>query len=172
MSLLNVRNLCYLIAVSAYALEVYEGQMYLFGGWDGEKALDVVLRYNPLNDSWFEATAMPTARAFAGATAAGGKVYVIGGWDGKKALNVNESYNPSRDLLNERAWDNEDKLPVGCFACKSKSISDMIFVVAKNEYGSLNLYEFIRRNNEWSILDIQTEILFNDSGSVKDFSHI
>jgi N-acetylneuraminic acid mutarotase len=35
------------IKLSAYAMTDFEGQLYLFGGWDGEKALDHVFIYDP-----------------------------------------------------------------------------------------------------------------------------
>ncbi|MFZ3069771.1 MAG: kelch repeat-containing protein [Anaerolineaceae bacterium] len=147
-------------AVSAYALAAYEGQMYLFGGWDGEKALDIVLRYDPLADAWHQASPLPTARAFAGAANANGKIYVMGGWDGEKALDVNESYAPARDLAGELAWNEESDLPTACAACRAESISEMLFVVGTNGIWQLNFPD-----NDW------TEIPFNaiESG-YKNFS--
>jgi len=40
------------IALSAYALADFEGQLYLFGGWDGEQSQDGVWIYNPVSDTW------------------------------------------------------------------------------------------------------------------------
>ena len=39
-------------AVSGYALVAFEGGLYLFGGWDGNKALADVYAYDPGLDQW------------------------------------------------------------------------------------------------------------------------
>jgi N-acetylneuraminic acid mutarotase len=71
-------------ALSAYALIVYEGRMYLFGGWDGHRVVKDAYVYDPINDVWAQTLSMPTARSYAGSVVAGGKIYVVGGWDGQK----------------------------------------------------------------------------------------
>ncbi len=54
-------------AISAYALADFEGQLYLFGGWDGEGALADVLVYDPVGDAWRQGTPMATAKYDGGA---------------------------------------------------------------------------------------------------------
>ena len=117
------------IKISGYTLTDFEGQIYLFGGWDGETVSDIVLRYDPLDDKWNYLTPIPTPRAYAGAASAGGKIYVIGGWDGEKALNSNESYSPARDVLGDVAWQEESGLPEAGFGMGVGSLADMVFVV-------------------------------------------
>jgi len=131
--------------VSGYALAAFEGQMYLFGGWDGSKALDNALRYDPMDDAWYVVSAMPTARAYAGAAEASGKIYVIGGWDGKKALDVNESYAPARDVEGEAAWEKEANMPEKGYGMGVQGVADMVFVVENNGVWQMNLAE-----NTWS----------------------
>lgn len=131
--------------VSGYALAAYEGQMYLFGGWDGSKALDGVLIYDPIDNAWQEGTPMPTARTYAGAAEAGGKIYVIGGWDGAEALDVNESYAPARDIEGEAAWEKEANLPEKGYGMGVQGVADMVFVVENNGVWQMNLAE-----NTWS----------------------
>lgn len=136
------------IKVSGYALADFEGQMFLFGGWDGEKALDRVFIYDPNDDAWREGTPMSTARAYAGAAEAGGKIYVVGGWDGTEALDVNESYNPSRDVTGEVAWEEETPMPEKIKRVRANSIGELIIVVqAQNEW------QFIPNSLTWNILE-------------------
>ncbi len=116
-------------AISAYALADFEGQLYLFGGWDGEQALDSVYIYDPDEDAWREGTPMPTARFDAGAGEAGGKIFVIGGWDGERALTVNEVYFPERDSQGESAWSAQAELPEPLYACAVESIGEIIFLL-------------------------------------------
>ncbi len=133
------------IKVSGYALADFEGQIYLFGGWDGEKVLDTALRYDPQDDQWDEVTPMPTARAYAGAAEAGGKIYVIGGWDGEKALEVNESYLPSRDIRGGESWELLRKLPSADSKVGVESIADMIFVI-----GESGIWQYTSTSDYWN----------------------
>lgn len=132
------------INVSGYALADFEGQMYLFGGWDGEKVLDIVLRYNPIEDRWEYMTPMPTARAYAGAASAGGKIYVIGGWDGNKVLDTHESYIPARDNNEGLAWEQEVNIPEPSKSVGVENIAEMLFVSAN---GTIWQYEL--QNKTW-----------------------
>lgn len=115
--------------MSGYALAAFEGQMYLFGGWDGSKALDGVLIYDPIDNVWQEGTPMLTARAYAGAAEAGGKIYIIGGWDGKDALDVNESYAPARDQTGDSSWKKEISMPSASYDLATIALLDVIYTI-------------------------------------------
>ena len=133
------------LKVSGYALADFEGQMYLFGGWDGENVLDIVLRYDPVEDRWESMTPMPTARAYAGAASAGGKIYVIGGWDGEKDVNVSVSYMPSRDREDETAWERFESFSDDFEAYSVNSLSELIFVIGKEV-----IYYYSFQNEAWN----------------------
>jgi len=135
------------IKISGYALAEFEGEMYLFGGWDGEKVVDIALRYDPQEDEWEYVTPLSTARAYAGAAEAGGKIYVIGGWDGKNPLDVNEVYTPSRDAVGETAWETEITLPQPAFHLAVENFAEMIFVV-----GEERIFQFSIQDKAWNIL--------------------
>ena len=83
--------------LSAYASATLDGQLYLFGGWDGASYLTLALRYDPAIDRWTTLEAMPTARAFAGAGAIGEYIYVVGGYDGQDELDTCQAYHPQSD---------------------------------------------------------------------------
>ncbi len=140
------------LAVSGYALATYEGRLYLFGGWDGEQALDRVYVYDPDDDRWTEGTPMPTARAYAGAAEIMGRIYVMGGWDGEKALDVNESYAPSRDIGGEGAWQVESELLEASYDFGMISLLDVIYLVGGINNGvSVNGAYYL--NQTWSVLE-------------------
>lgn len=145
------------IRISGYALADYEGQIYLFGGWDGEKVLDIVFRYDPLGDQWESMTPMPTKRAYAGAVEAGGEIYVIGGWNGKEWLDVNESFNPIRDMQNEQAWLEEISLPQREKSLSVESLSNMLFVI-----GNDNIWQFNISEDNWIKILSNNELIEND----------
>jgi DNA-binding CsgD family transcriptional regulator/N-acetylneuraminic acid mutarotase len=83
--------------LSAYAIATFDGQLYLFGGWDGTAYLTLSLRYDPTTEQWTTLEPMPTARAFAGAGTIGETIYVVGGYDGQNELATCQAYHPRSD---------------------------------------------------------------------------
>ena len=155
-------------AISAYALADFEGQLYLFGGWNGERALDSVYIYDPDENTWREGTPMPTARFDAGAGEAGGKIFVIGGWDGERALTVNEVYFPERDSQGESAWSAQAELPEPLYACAVESIGEIIFLLSPAGEQESQGNQFLPQRNEWQIAIENAPIdLQHYSGSAK-----
>jgi len=86
--------------LSAYAIAAYNGNLYVFGGWDGDGYVAESYRYDPYQDAWSAASPMKTARAFAGAGTIGDRIYVVGGYDGQAELAACEAYTPATD-----SWD-------------------------------------------------------------------
>jgi hypothetical protein len=124
--------------VSGYALAAYEGQMYLFGGWDGQQVVNQAWRYDPFNDEWHPIAELPSGRAYASAAEANGKIFVLGGWDGSQALAENFSFNPARNLEGELAWQEEPDLPAACAGCSAQSVSGTLFVIGQGAIWQLN----------------------------------
>jgi DNA-binding CsgD family transcriptional regulator len=83
--------------VSAYAIAAHDGQLYLFGGWDGLAYGAQSYRYDPGGDVWTALAPMPTARAFSGAGVVGERIYVLGGYNGETELDTCEVYDPQSD---------------------------------------------------------------------------
>jgi N-acetylneuraminic acid mutarotase len=138
-------------AVSAYALADFEGQLYLFGGWDGTGALDTVYVYDPQTDDWQVGTPMSTSRYHAGAAQAGGKIFVMGGWDGDQAVNTSESYLPSRDQDQEIAWNVETPMPIPLYGMSVQQVTDIIFIVGgrSTRDHELGLMYYSINQNKW-----------------------
>ena len=83
--------------LSAYAIAVHEGTLYLFGGWDGSSYAAETFKYDPQVDEWTLLAPMTTPRAFAGAGTIGDHIYVVGGYDGQQELDTCEVYDPNLD---------------------------------------------------------------------------
>ncbi len=66
-------------ARSRYALTVWEGRIFLFGGWDGAGPSADVFVYDPALNEWSRGVALPTPRQYGAATVVAGKVYMVGG---------------------------------------------------------------------------------------------
>ena len=116
------------IPLSGYGLVAFEGHLFVFGGWDGEKYRNNVFSYDPNADVWQEHTAMPTARAFPGAAEAGGKIYVIGGVNENLSVNVNEIYTPSYDHDNINPWKTGFPIPGNRLRIQAATIADTVYV--------------------------------------------
>jgi N-acetylneuraminic acid mutarotase len=138
--------------LSAYALVSYEGYLYLFGGWDGEKAVNSVYKYDPGSDQWFVLTPMPTARAFPGVSVIEGKMFVIGGTDGEKALTINEVYSPDFEDGNKSPWEIYEPLPNSRYAMGVASLADTIFVVGgeSDQEDILGFVGLSANSNDWT----------------------
>jgi hypothetical protein len=141
--------------LSAYALAVYEGKMYLFGGWDGQAAVASVYQFDPDRAEWLERTPMPTARAFAGAGVSFGRIYVFGGFDGENALAVTEIYAPDQDGV-DSAWTEGPPLPQPRYGMGVASLADIIHVIGGIGEGkdALPALEFPPQAAGWQTFDI------------------
>jgi DNA-binding CsgD family transcriptional regulator len=116
------------LALSAYALTAYEGRIYLFGGWDGSKAVNSAYVFDVGDNSWTELTPMPTARSYAGAVVVGGKIYVMGGYDGTQAVTIDEVYLP--DYSGDGSpWVEAPPLPAGRYGMGVTNLADIIFIL-------------------------------------------
>jgi len=138
--------------ISGYALTTFEGQMFLFGGWDGEKVTGIVYRYDPSMDEWFPCAPMPTERMNASATVLGGKIFVIGGSDGQKSLTSYGTYLPSFGIDDGSEWEIFDDLPFTCDYCSSNSLSDQMFVLDNDK-----IWQFSNATDEWSEIQLTKE---------------
>ncbi len=82
------------------ATAVFEGELYVIGGWDNLSwtAVSTLEKYDPDTGNWTTLTSMPTARKSSVAGVINGQIYVVGGYnDSFGDLNVLEVYNPATD---------------------------------------------------------------------------
>lgn len=147
------------IAVSGYGLASYEGQIYLFGGWDAQKPVDSVWRYDPNTDTWHEGSPMPTARLHPAVLADGGKIYVMGGSDGESKLNANESYSPYTELEKENPWKIEPNLPEKLSGYTAIKLYDKVAIFGGKSAvsGAIDQFHFSTIQREWQIININSE---------------
>ena len=151
------------MAVSDYALADFEGRMYLFGGWDGEKALDSVWVYDPGADLWSQVTPMEAPRIDARAIALSDRIVVMGG----KTLNGKVqseawAYFPSRESNGESPWDEFTNLPEGRAGFGAASINDSIYIFGGEFSGNGESGLFINGNG-WMGLPTQETFSGNNT---------
>jgi len=138
--------------ISNYALTAFEGQLFLFGGWDGKSVTDKVFRYDPSLDKWFPCAPMPTARMNASASVLAGQILVIGGSDGDNNLASNETYQPSFGVDDGSEWKVDQDLPFLCNYCSSNVLSDQIFVLDNDK-----IWQYSKSTDLWSEIQLTKE---------------
>lgn len=116
-------------ALYAYGLAAYEGQLYLFGGWDGSRYYDSVYIYDPETDTWKTGQKMAQPRAHLAAVTASGKILVMGGTNETDILDNNSAYYPQRDQNGEPAWEERSPLPEARHAFGAAFLVDGIYVI-------------------------------------------
>jgi DNA-binding CsgD family transcriptional regulator/N-acetylneuraminic acid mutarotase len=139
------------VKMSAYAMTAFEGHLYLFGGWDGKKYLNSVLRYDTGQDDWAMLTPMSEARGFASAAVLGDKIYIIGGNNSKQDLAINEVYTPHLEGFTT-PWSQAEALPTGRYANGIASLADRIYVIG-GPADSQAVLAYTPQTNQWQAID-------------------
>ncbi|MHB1319172.1 MAG: Kelch repeat-containing protein [Anaerolineae bacterium] len=99
-------------SLCSYAIASDATGFYLFGGWDGARYVDTVLKYDVSARSWSQVGALSSARGFAAATTIGDRIYLVGGYDGETELGTCESFDPAAGQ-GEEPWRKLADLPEG-----------------------------------------------------------
>lgn len=136
------------IAISRYAIAALEGNIYLFGGWNGTNKLNTTFIYNPTLNSWSEGSPLPQAKANIWAAQVGDKFFILGNHQENEIAPENYFYEPTKENSNENPWsiqleENKNLRPIGL-----QKIGESIFVFGKDkEQLLINLYS--PQNNLW-----------------------
>ena len=115
--------------LSNYALEVFEGKLYIFGGSNRSGLTNQVYSYDPSTDKWTEEPPMSQKRAGLDSAQWGGRIYLVGGTDGNNDLSVVESYAPSPLPDSDGYYLKEASLPIPAGKCKTDQLVDTLFVI-------------------------------------------
>lgn len=116
-------------AVSNYALTTYEGNLFLFGGWDGSRILDKVFRYDPDNNQWETRSLKPGARMSGAAAALDGRILLIGGQNEQGGSKEVWIYYPDRDSEGDSAWEKAPDLPEARYGFAAATLANSIFIL-------------------------------------------
>jgi len=136
--------------ISNYGIASFEGKIYLFGGWDGNKELDTVLKYEPYSDKWENVNNLPTARANPAVVMIDDLIYVIGGDLNDIKLKVDEVYAPSRDIAGGKPWLSQVDLPEDFDLLGAQNVMGSLFIFGLGSDGNFILLNFTPQNNVWS----------------------
>ena len=141
------------LPIGGYSLAEFEGQLYVFGGWNGEEYLSTVFSYNPQTDSWTTLSPMGAPRGYAGAVVASGEIYIIGGFDGETALSSNDVYTPELDYQGGSPWGEAEPLPEPRYAMGIASVADIIHIVGGigDDTGEFGL-QYFPQQDSWQLI--------------------
>jgi len=115
--------------ISNYALTAYEGNLYLFGGWDGKNISDRIFRYDPDTDRWETRRLTPGARMAGAAAALDGRILLIGGQAEQGGLKDVWIYYPDRDSEGDAAWEKGPDLPDARYGFAAATLANSIFIL-------------------------------------------
>ncbi len=153
------------IPLSGYGLAAFDGELYLFGGWDGQNYRNTVYMYDPTTDTWEQRTPMPTTRAFCGVAEAGGRIFVIGGMNGDQPVDANEIYSPSRDNKDNNPWTSGFPIPESRNGIRAANIADTIYVFGGESQNSNRVgLIYFPQTNIWQSLETSPYPLGEDFG--------
>jgi len=98
-------------ALSRFALAALEGNLFVFGGWDGSDFSDAVYQYDAVEDTWNKRGTIPSPRADSAAAVLGTKIILTGGNNANGLLKDTWAYFPQREAAGESAWEGRADLP-------------------------------------------------------------
>lgn len=151
--------------VCAYAIAALEGDIHVFGGWDGQDFVDDVLVYHPDEDVWSPASPLPTARGYAGAAAIEGQIYVVGGYDGRRELAVVEAYSPSSDRDGDEPWIEHAPLPDGRAGAGVVTVQSKLYIIGGGwKAGREMAIEYDVRSDTWAAFANPTTEMWRNMG--------
>ena len=110
------------------ACAVYNGKLYVIGGYDGSTFINKVEAYDPGGNSWSLCAPMPTIRGNTAATVIGDKICVIGGHTTSTTTAVVEVYDPVAD-----SWSVGPSLPSQRTNPSIVNINDTMYVAAGDD---------------------------------------
>jgi DNA-binding CsgD family transcriptional regulator len=151
------------VALSQYAIAAHEGNLYLFGGWDGKQYVKTAYRYDPDTDQWNESSSMDQARGLAAAVDLEGKIILIGGRDDHSVLPSVLFYYPERDGSGESPWEAAPDLPEARFGHAAAALASTTYVLGGQtaSEAEAGLQPILLSNNskEWQPFDSPIKLI-------------
>jgi len=146
--------------------------LYLLGGWDGEKYLDSAYVYDQAADAWQALPPMAHARADTAGDVIGDRLYVVGGFDGTRELADCEYFDVA-----ENRWENcASMISPRAGAGASAQGNNLLYVIGGGKEGLVTGGEMYNpEKDSWSALEmpmIGNNVSWYDLGVVAVETHI
>jgi DNA-binding CsgD family transcriptional regulator len=154
--------------LSAYAIVEFEGNIYLFGGWNGQEFVNWVYKYDPVQDVWEQKSSMSIPRGYSGAAVVGESIFVLGGYDGRSSQSVNEVYQPNLEGSPTNPWSEGPALPNKRQRMGVASTANIVLVMGgtvEGEGEAVSL-QLLPQSDEWLTFSTLSETSWNDLGMI------
>jgi N-acetylneuraminic acid mutarotase len=154
-------------SLSSYGLVSYQGELYIFGGWDGEEDSDNVLSFNPSSGEWKRLQPMLDPASSVGATVTSAGILLAGGNNGKQFLSSNILYHANNNEGAESHVELED-IPEGVAGGGIGTIADIVHVMVGVENGEgCRFFKYFTYRDEWECHAISDSFTQSHFGMVE-----
>ncbi|MHB0989566.1 MAG: Kelch repeat-containing protein [Bellilinea sp.] len=163
------------IALSGYALASFEGQLYVFGGWDGADYSDRVFVYDLGENAWQERQPMATPRAYGSAAVLGAKIMLAGGINQLGRLTDLLAYYPQRESAGEAAWESRAGLLENREWINLVALAENLYLVGGSldqDRARLPILRYDENTGQWERLDLPPVAIGAQSGVAAIGNHI
>ncbi|MDM8533019.1 kelch repeat-containing protein [Anaerolineales bacterium HSG25] len=145
----------------AYGSVAYEGELYLFGGWDGQDYTDTIFVFSPISDTWrLLDSHLPEAKGYLGAAVLNDDIYVVGGYDGQDEFDQTYTFSPQTDEWTEKATMQFPRGSLGLVAT-----SNRLYAIGGGwEIPVLVSEEYDPATDSWSSFEIPFDTAWRDMG--------
>lgn len=139
----------------AFGSAVYDGKMYVFGGWTGSRTNRAYV-YDPATDTWTRLADAPYALNYHAFTEYKGKLISVGGSNGGHTDYVIE-YDPIAD-----SWTVLNPFPITFFSGKAVVCLESLYVVSA--YPSKDVYRYVSETDSWEVIfTAPTQLLYSSA---------
>ncbi|MBN1484508.1 MAG: hypothetical protein JXA37_07270 [Chloroflexia bacterium] len=132
-------------SLSNYGLAAFEGELFLFGGWDGTSYRDEILRYDAQSDAWTQVGELPFPWGYPGVVVASNRIFVVGGVNQDGPIDVILEYTPAFGLSAPKP------LPgISLGWVQVTSLGDFVFILAQESADAPpQLWQYNVRTQLW-----------------------
>ncbi|MGC8875409.1 MAG: Kelch repeat-containing protein, partial [Chloroflexia bacterium] len=137
--------------LAGYALVAFEGRIFLFGGWDGTRYRDEILRYTPEDDRWDEVGRLPFLWGEGSAVLTDDHILLIGG--------PNEGTTPPSllEFGTDLASPTQHPLPPEVIGNRYRAValtSDLIYLLVEaGDESSPTIWQYRHRIGRWQRIE-------------------
>jgi DNA-binding CsgD family transcriptional regulator len=135
-------------ALLGSAVAAVEGNLYVFGGWNGKEYVDSVYVYNGSTNKWSPGSPLPQARAYMAVSVIDGHVQLIGGEDQNGPTTEVWIFFPGRDDSGNQAYETGPDLPTPRTRASSVVLANITYLFGGGNNSTGNIPPLIKNQTD------------------------
>lgn len=135
-------------ALMGSAVAAVEGNLYIFGGWNGQQFVDSVYVYNVSTNEWSRGSPLPQARAYMAASVIDGHVQLIGGEDVNGPTAEMWIFFPGRNDNSGQAYESGPDLPTPRTRASSVVLANITYLFGGGNKSGENIVPLIKNQTD------------------------